>query len=167
MPLITLQDLIDAGQVIFDETQPGANTHERVGQLFIDLVSMWTQPYQPPSSQINTLDPPALITLSETMLFDGTYDESKVPFSLEMWTAPPQASTTDIPRLTNWILLLDTPSTFQDGDWVFADYQAWANVYGDPNNFLGERAPFMIVERDDVGRRSIADLVLAFIIDEL
>jgi len=52
MALITLQDLIDAGQVIYDETQPGANTHERVGQLFIDLVSMWSQPYQPPTAKI-------------------------------------------------------------------------------------------------------------------
>jgi len=167
MALITLQDLIDAGQVIYDETQPGANTHERVGQLFIDLVSMWSQPYQPPTAKIALENDPSLIVISETMLFDGTYDNTKVPVSLEMWTAPPQVSTTVVPRLTDWILLTDTPGIFENGILLFADYEGWKNTYGDPANFIGERAPFMVVERDDVGRRSIADLVLAPILEEL
>lgn len=167
MAILTLAQLIADGEVIFDETSPGANTHERVGQLFIDMVSMWSQPYQPPKSTIDDMEPPALIVNSEDMFFSGTYSEVDLPYNVEMFTAPPQASTTVIPPLTDWLLFSDTPVTFTAGTWRFADYAAWESEYGDPSGFIGQRAPFMLVERDNVGRRSVAGVVLAFILEEL
>jgi hypothetical protein len=167
MALITLTELIADGTTIFNETSPGANTHERVGQLFIDMVSMWSQPYQTPKSTIDVGEPPAIIVQSEDIFFSGQYSLVDLPINLEFWTAPPQAAATPIPALTNWVLFSDSPTFFSGGEWRFEGYAAWSALYGDPSGFLGDKAPFMLVERDNVGRRSVAGINMAFILQEL
>lgn len=36
---MSIEDLLAEAQVIYDETTPGANTHERIGQMFINIIN--------------------------------------------------------------------------------------------------------------------------------
>lgn len=140
--MATISQLITAAQEIYNETEAGANTHERIGQMFLDIIDFIS------SNQfmIDVVSTPP-VEVNEGGGYITFFIELNLPlngFTAQVFAAPPQASGTNPPAFSAFEFLAAGNISPNPDNYI--DYSdgltAWENLFGAMSGYIGQYAWF-------------------------
>lgn len=154
----TLTELLTVADLVFNETQPGANTHVRVGGWMKDLIETLQAPLQVsvPFSGITV----TALGVSEQLQIDFNCPQWRPSFTIELYASEPIGFSGPVPDFTDFIFMQSQAYPQPPANDInFSPLTEWEAAFGPIGDFIGSVAIFLLVQRDELGRATFSNMI--------